>query len=96
MQIDVNEFINNLEAPSDIESKAYFPTMKADSKEVFTKFQNKDSELPHTIMGRRILGHSYGPVIALKFKKWIFGNYPIGNAEGNYDSYTDTTKMLPA
>lgn len=95
MQIDVNSFIAQLVESNDIESKFYTPKMKSDQNEIFTKFQG-DSELPHTIMGRRILGHGYGSVLALKFKRWIFGNYPIGNATGEYDAFTDTTKMLPA
>ena len=95
MHYDVTTFLDQLSPSNDIETRAYLPTLKSDLISLLSKFKG-DSTMSHAQVGGRILSGGYGSVLSLKFKRWIFGNYPIGNAAGDYDSFTDTTRMLPA
>lgn len=87
MFIEVDKFVSELEAPTagkkPLEIKTYVPILVSDCVKVFSKF-NRDSELPHTIVGRWLLGHSYGAELALLFKRWVFDNYPVSATSDEY------------
>lgn len=93
MLIDVKEFVAQQGAliNSSIETKNYLPKLKAELVKVSNAL--RDVELTNTVIGRQILGHSYGYEIALLFKKWIFSNYKINNENGIYDRTTDKTVL---
>lgn len=85
MYIDVKEFIAHIASNGTmtIETKTYFPKLREELRKI--RGALKDDELTNTVIGRQILGHSYGYELALLFKKWVFATYPISSEVGIYD-----------
>lgn len=84
MSIDVKRFIElvweEITGPNTLPSEIvmYAPALVEQAEYAFEKMEG-DDEMANTLMGRRILAHSYGELMAIKFRRWIEENYEIGS-----------------
>ena len=83
MTIDVKRFIETVEEeitgqevlPNEV--VMYAPVLVEQAEYAYDKMEG-DDEMANVLIGRRILAHSYGELMAIKFRRWVEENYEIG------------------
>lgn len=67
-----------------------------DEVSAILKRLHRNEDLANIATCRRILGHSYGYELALKFRRWIDTYYHFDNKDGAYNESTDKVEALPS